>query len=269
MHFQKPATKLAFAGLASFLAIAAPLCAQTPPRERLSIDSNWLFTRGDLPGDRANLSTAAYVRTDFDDRAWQRVNLPHDWAIGGPFIADGPGEMGRLPSAGVGWYRRRLNIPTTDAGKSVFLDVDGAMSNASVWLNGHLVGGRPYGHTSWRVDLSPYVAPGGTNELAIRLNNPPGSSRWYPGGGIYRHVWLTKTKPVHVAQWGTYVRTRHVSSAAATIDLDVTIDNDAPNDETVHVVTQLYPLDEKGRPIDAAAASIESAEERVHAKAST
>ncbi len=89
--------------------------------------------------------------------------------------------MGRLPTAGIGWYRKKLDIPAEDAGKSIFLDVDGAMSYATVWLNGQLVGGWPYGYASWRVDLTPYVKPGGENELAIRLDNPPNSSRWYPG----------------------------------------------------------------------------------------
>lgn len=284
---------------AVLLAVASPLFAQTSPRERLSIDRDWRFTRGDPPGDSVSLAQAvlrpwilptgnaliadsaqrfvrpsndwngvvAYVRPDFDDESWEHVDLPHDWAISGPFITDGPGDMGRLPSAGVGWYRRKLIIRGKDAGKSIFLDVDGAMSYASVWLNGHLVGGWPYGYTSWRVDLSPYVVPGGTNELAIRLDNPPHSSRWYPGGGIYRHVWLTKTQPVHVAQWGTSVRTHHVSSEAATVDLDLTVDNDSPNDVMVRVVTDFFALDDNGRRIGEAAARIESADTRVLARA--
>ena len=178
------------------------------------------------------------------------------------------GAMGRLPSAGIGWYRRKLNIPAADAGRSIFLDVDGAMSYATVWLNGHLVGGWPYGYASWRVDLSPYVVPGGTNQLAVRLDNPPNSSRWYPGGGIYRNVWLTKTRPVHVGQWGTYVRTRQVSSKAATIDVDVTVDNDSPNDAIVRVATTFYALGAAARPTGGAVASIESADVRDPARAS-
>ena len=116
------------------------------------------------------------------------------------------------------WYCKKLDIPASDKGKSVFLDVEGAMSYAMVWLNGKLVGGWPYGYSSWRLDLTPYIEPGGVNQLAIRLDNPPVSSRWYPGGGIYRNVWLTKTSPVHVGQWGTFVKTRVVSDSAATIE---------------------------------------------------
>lgn len=191
-----------------------------------------------------------FVQNNFDDRSWERVSLPHDWAIKGPFYegrnAEVGGGMGRLPSHGVAWYRKKLNIPAADAGKSIFLDIDGAMSYAMVWLNGHLVGGWPYGYASWRVDLTPYIKPGDENQLAIRLDNPPNSSRWYPGGGIYRNVWLTKTNPVHVGQWGTFVTTRDISNASATIDMEVTIDNDSRNEASVEVIAQLFPLDAEG-----------------------
>jgi len=187
------------------------------------------------------------VQPGFDDSAWSKVTLPHDWAIAGPFIADGPyGGMGRLPSWGIGWYRKKLDIPARDAGKSVFLDVDGAMAYSAVWLNGHLVGGWPYGYNGWRVDLTPYLVPGGTNQLAIRLDNPPESSRWYPGGGLYRNVWLTKTNPVHVGQWGTYVTTPKVSAASATIDLQVSVDNASKAPAPIEVVTRIYALDGTG-----------------------
>ena len=230
------------AGLLLALA-ASPTGAQSSLREHVSIDDAWRFHKDDgsdardarlaydsikawiLPTGNAFLrdssrrfvrpstelpATPVFARSDFDDREWTPVDLPHDWAIAGPFITGGPsgGGMGRLPSPGVGWYRRRLDIPASDAGRSIFLDVDGAMSYASVWLNGRFVGGWPFGYASWRVDLTPYVVPGGANQLAIRLDNPPNSSRWYPGGGIYRNVWLTKTNPVHVGEWGTFVRTR-------------------------------------------------------------
>ena len=111
--------------------------------------------------------------------------------------------MGRLPSAAVVWYRKHLDIPAADAGKSIFLDIDGAMSYSEVWLNGRFIGGWPFGYASFRLDLTPYVKPGAENVLAIRLDNPPSSSRWYPGGGIYRHVWLTKAAP---CTWATGAR---------------------------------------------------------------
>ena len=200
-----------------------------------------------------------YVQSDFDDSSWERVNLPHDWAIKGPFYkgwdAEVGGGMGRLPSPGVAWYRKKLDIPASDAGKSIFLDVDGAMSYAMVWLNGNLVGGWPYGYASWRVDLTPYIVTGDENQLAIRLDNPPSSSRWYPGGGIYRNVWLTKTNPVHVSHWGTFVTTREVSMESAMINLEVTIDNHSKYDVSVKVITQIFLLDEDGNKTDDAAAT--------------
>lgn len=191
-----------------------------------------------------------FVQKDFDDSLWEIVNLPHDWAIKGPFF-EGPdpevgGGMGRLPSHGVAWYRKKIDIPLSDNGKSIFLDVDGAMSYAMVWLNGSLVGGWPYGYSSWRVDLTPYVIPGGENQLAIRLDNPNNSSRWYPGGGIYRNVWLVKTNPVHVGQWGTFISAENVSKNSAKINLEVTIDNDSKNEITVSAATQIFELNSKG-----------------------
>ena len=209
----------------------------------------------------------ACVRGDFNDQAWQSVDLPHDWAIAGPFLTSGGGGMGRLPSPGIGWYRKKLDLPAGDAGKSVFLEIDGAMSYATVWLNGHLVGGWPYGYTSWQVELTPYLHFGGQNQLAIRLDNPPDSSRWYPGGGLYRHVWLTKTSPVHVGQWGTQVTTRDVSAASAVIDLTVTIANDSPAAATVKVATQIYALDAAGGRTGEAVASIKPVDVSVAAQA--
>jgi beta-galactosidase len=190
----------------------------------------------------------SFVQAGFDDSAWQNVTLPHDWAIERPFLKTGPyGGMGRLESWGVGWYRKALDIPARDKGKSVFLDVEGAMSYSAVWLNGKLVGGWPYGYNSWRLDLTPYLAFGGKNELVVRLDNPPESARWYPGGGLYRNVWLTRTNPVHVGQWGTRVTTPEVSKDRATIALDISVDNDSRVEATAGVRTDIYALDAAGR----------------------
>ena len=200
-----------------------------------------------------------FVQKNFDDSSWEKVNLPHDWAIKGPFMkgdkAEVGGGMGRLPSNGVAWYRKKLDIPASDAGKSIFLDVDGAMSYAIVWFNGKLVGGWPYGYNSWRVDLTPYVLPGKENQLAIRLDNPNYSARWYPGGGIYRNVWLTKTDPVHVGQYGTYVTTKNVSKSSATIKLEVVVDNDSQRNTSVEVYSRIYALDGSGNQVGRAVAT--------------
>jgi beta-galactosidase len=244
-----------------------------PVRERLSFDANWYFTKGDpagvgielsytnikawvlptgnefttyTPGKRpeGNLGAdVAYIQPGYDDDAWRQLNLPHDWAIEGPFNQDAPGEAGKLPWEGVGWYRKHFTVPASDQRRRIYLDVDGAMSYANVWLNGQYVGGWPYGYSSWELDLTPYMKFGAENVLAIRLDNPPDSSRWYPGGGIYRNVWLVKTSPVHVAHWGTYVTTPEVTSAAATVKIQVTVDNDSDADATVSVKNEIYELE--------------------------
>lgn len=213
-----------------------------------------------------------FVQKSFDDAAWESVDLPHDWAIKGPFhIGEGEGTgggMGRLPSHGIGWYRKSLSIPASDAGKSIFLEIDGAMSYAAVWLNGKLVGGWPFGYSSWQLSLTNHVVPGGDNQLAIRLDNPPNSSRWYPGGGIYRNVRLTKTRPVHVAQWGTFLTTRGISKTSATIDLEVSLANDSRTDATVGVSTEIFALDPAGRVNGNSVAKIEPVETAVAAGSS-
>jgi len=310
-----------FAFIAIFAAAVFGAFAAAP-REGISINDNWRFTKGDPNGDSTGLiydvrpevkdkqddkaadtepteaekiaatnkyilkpwilptgnpfikdparrhvrpagngtTNVSYTEPGFDDSSWQSVNLPHDWAIQGPFYTgwgDGVGGgMGRLPSPGIGWYRKKLDIPASDAGKSIFLDVEGAMSYAMVWLNGHLVGGWPYGYASWRLDLTPYVVPGGTNQLAIRLDNPPDSSRWYPGGGIYRNVWLTKTQPVHVGQWGTQLTTPEVSRERATVNLKVTVDNDSRQAAQVSVLTEIFALSANGKHSGSAVAKI-------------
>lgn len=214
-------------------------------------------------------SDVSFMQAGFDDSSWRSVDLPHDWAITGPFIADGPyGGMGRLPSWGIGWYRKQLNIPASDRGRSLFLDIDGAMSYSAVWLNGKLVGGWPYGYNSFRLDLTPHVIPGGVNQLAIRLDNPAHSARWYPGGGLYRNVWLTKNNRVHVSQWGTQVTTPQVSKTSATVDLAVSIDNDSQTESSVDVATDIYALDATGKRVGKVVAKIKPASVQIAAGSS-
>lgn len=192
-----------------------------------------------------------FLQADFDDSAWERVRLPHDWAIKGPFYAGWDAEvgggMGRLPSHGVAWYRKQLIFDASDRDKQIYLDVDGAMSYAMVWLNGTLVGGWPYGYASWRLDLTPYIHYGEINQLAIRLDNPNHSARWYPGGGLYRNVWLCKTHPIHVDHWGTFVRTPQVSAEKARIEWDVVLKNSDKKTSRVDVLNAVYELTESGQ----------------------
>jgi beta-galactosidase len=114
-----------------------------------------------------------------------------------------------------------------------------------VLINGNLVGGWPYGYNSFQLNLTPYLKPGGDNQLAIRLDNPANSARWYPGGGLYRNVWLTKLAPVHVAQWGTFIHTKNVSAAAATVELAVTMENNSTTDQRYDLATEVFTINEK------------------------
>jgi beta-galactosidase len=311
--------------IAGILLLCGWTTAAESPRERISINNDWLFTRNDpVAGTTGDVNTAPaenlnypvnpgrggrggrgaatepvtkvdptsgiaafilptgnafiadpakryirpagnyggnvpYVSPDFDDAGWQKLDLPHDYAIEGPFSKSGGGGMGRLSTAGVAWYRKHLAIPASDAGKQIYLDIDGSMSYTTVWCNGQIVGGWPYGYASWRIDLTPYVKFGGDNVLAIRLNNPPNSSRWYPGAGIYRNVWLVETAPVHVGHWGTYLTTPEISSASATISLKVTVDNDSKETANVSVVTRIFEIDPQDQRIGNSIASISPA----------
>lgn len=260
----------------SLMAIAPLARAQSASRERISINADWKFTKGDPDGVGDTLSygtiknwmmasgeslvrdadaarharpegnlgaDVAYTQPGFNDGQWRSLSLPHDWGIEGPFNPQASGATGRLPFWGVGWYRKHLTIPAADQGKQIFLDVDGAMSYPNVWLNGQYVGGWGYGYSSFRLDLTPYIKPGADNVIAIRLDNPNASSRWYPGGGIYRSVWLTKTSPVHVAQWGTYLTTPAIQANDATVDVKINVDNQTKGETTATVRTAIYALD--------------------------
>ncbi|EPE03301.1 glycoside hydrolase family 2 protein [Ophiostoma piceae UAMH 11346] len=214
--------------------------------------SSTKFTASDtkpaIPSTTPAAVNAQYAQASFDDSAWEAVNVPHDWAIYGPFnVTDVSGGMGRLPSDGVGWYRRKITFTAQDKGKSVFLDIDGAMSYAAIWLNGKLVGGWPYGYASFRLDLTPYIKIGSENILALRVDNALQNSRWYPGAGIYRNVWLVKTATTHVDQYGTHITTPSVSADSATADLVVQVENTGTSAQKVDVLTKVYAFDLRTR----------------------
>jgi beta-galactosidase len=261
--------------LALVFTLAPAAAAQVSPRSREPFNSRWRFQKDDPPGAEGRLTyenlkrwvtatggefvaapgakrqpppdgapgaDVAYTRGDFNDSAWRRLELPHDWGVEGPFKQEYPGETGKLAWWGVGWYRKHFQVPETDRGKRLYLDIDGAMSYAAVWFNGRLVGGWPYGYSSFRLDLTPFVEYGARNQIAVRLDNPPDSSRWYPGGGIYRNVWLVKTAPVHVAQWGTYVTTPEVTPRSASVGVRVTLDNDSGAAADVTTRTRVYEM---------------------------
>jgi len=175
-----------------------------------------------------------------DDAWWTTVNLPHDWAIAGPFRMELPGETGKLPWAGIGWYRKNLFVPATDKNLLVCIDIDGAMSHPQVYVNGQLAGEWAYGYSSFRVDITRFVKFGANNLVAIRLDNPPASSRWYPGGGLYRNVWLVKLPQAHLAHWGVQVRTPSVSQAQASLEIDAEVENASASSARLSVRHEVF-----------------------------
>ncbi len=197
------------------------------PKEEITVDdrsldftADWTFRLGD---------DAAAARPDYDDSAWRKLNLPHDWAIEGDFSEDNPsGTGGGALPGGIGWYRKSFTIDKADEGKRLRIDFDGAYMNSTVYINGHKLGTRPYGYISFSYDLTPYIRWGGKNVLAVRVDNAEQpNSRWYSGCGIYRNVWLTKLNPVHVAQWGTYVTAEEVSAGSARLKIRTRLQYDA------------------------------------------
>lgn len=178
-------------------------------RDRQLFDNGWLFTLGD---------SAQMAVTDYDDSGWRKLNLPHDWAIEGDFSAGNPsGAGGGALPGGIGWYRKHFTVSGNREEQRCFLTFDGVYMNSTVFVNGIKVGTRPYGYSSFEYDVTPYLHEG-DNVVAVRVDNSDQpNSRWFSGCGIYRHVWLTTTAPLHVAHWGNYVTTK--PNGETTIDI--------------------------------------------------
>lgn len=170
------------------------------------------------------------------DEGFRDVQLPHDWAVESPFLANRPNETGKLPWDGTGWYLKTLEVPSTfnAAKERWFLDFDGVMSDAHVYVNGELAGVWPYGYNSFRVDITKSLKKG-ANTIQVSATNRPRSTRWYPGAGIYRHVYLVKAPLVHLAYNGVFVTTPKISKDKALVKVETTIDNDG-NEEAIRVV---------------------------------
>src|SRR5215471_2952085 len=220
--------------LALLALCAAPLAARTT----IAFDSDWRFFKGDPTGAAA---------ADFNDSAWGAVRLPHDWSIEGPFDVQNPtGQGGGFLPAGSGWYRKRFTLGRENAGKRVFVEFDGVMANSEVWINGVLVGKRPYGYVSFAYDLTPHIKFGAPNVIAVRADNSQQpASRWYTGAGIYRHVRLIIADPVHLDNWGVFVTTPEVAADRATVQVEATVTNQRQTRSQISVSVQL--LDARGR----------------------
>ncbi|MFZ4399461.1 MAG: beta-galactosidase GalB [Bacteroidales bacterium] len=214
-----------------------------------SFDQSWCFQRFGLQADGSTVAEPQNLQNpEVNDTKWRKLDLPHDWAIEGPFRIELAGETGKLPYKGIGWYRKHFTLPTTDEGRQIFIDFDGAMANAQIWLNGHYVGSWPYAYSSFRIDLTPYLKFGKENVIAVRLDTEKWDSRWYPGAGIYRHVWMVKTNTVHVGHWGTFITTPQISDASASVKMDIVIENQGKANEKVTVESSIYELDLNNKP---------------------
>ncbi|MDR1090606.1 MAG: DUF4982 domain-containing protein [Prevotella sp.] len=217
-------------------------------RNEFLIEKNWKFSKGDF-------NEAAL--TGFNDRNWETVTVPHDWAIYGPFdrkhdlqetavTQNGEtvatvktGRTGGLPYVGIGWYRNTFDIADFEKGqKRVSLLFDGAMSEACVYVNGREAIFWPFGYNSFHCDVTDLLnADGKNNTLAVRLENKPQSSRWYPGAGLYRNVHVIVTNEIHIPVWGTYITTPFVSGEYASVNLKTEIENSGNND--IRIVTEI------------------------------
>ena len=236
----------------SLMLFTSGLMAQNnSPLRSISFDSTWRFTKD---------SVTNAEQSDFNDSKWRNVDLPHDWSIEdlpnqtpdqivGPFSKS---SIGRAATGwtvgGTGYYRKKFVVEKAEQGKLVSIHFDGVYQDADVWLNGKHLGNHPYGYTPFFYDLTPFLKPSGQeNSIAVRVRNEGKNSRWYSGSGIYRHVWLTFTDPVHVATWGVYVRTPEVSQIQAKVQVITTINNKLASSSNISLVTTI--LDPTGKTV--------------------
>lgn len=181
-------------------------------RDRQSFDKDWLFILAD---------SAGMQKSEYADGHWRSLNLPHDWAIEGDFAPSNPsGASGGALPGGIGWYRKHFSVNPKEKYDRFTITFDGVYMNSSVYINGHKLGTRPYGYSTFEYDLTPYINRKGDNVIAVKVDNSDQpNSRWYSGCGIYRHVWLTKTqKMAYIPQWGQYVSTTPQGDVKVKVD---------------------------------------------------
>lgn len=225
----------------------APVFSQG--RKEYLLEKNWKFTKGDVKG----AESIAY-----NDKAWKAVSIPHDWAISGPFdgnndlqnvqiVQNGEkgkslkaGRTGGLPFVGVGWYRRHLASNLFKTGQRAVLLFDGAMSYPKVFVNGKEAGHWAYGYNSFSIDVTSFLQAGSENVLAVRLENLPEASRWYPGAGLYRNVHLIVTDDVHIPVWGTYITTPSVNADYAKVNIKTKVDYPTAVSKAIRLVTSIH-----------------------------
>jgi len=200
-------------------------------RQRTNIDFDWLFYLGDE-------TKAKY--SSFDDQHWRKVDLPHDWSIEGEYKEDHPaGYRGGFLPTGIAWYRKHLQWDDNWQDKHLAIEFDGVYMNSEVWINGRLLGKRPYGYIGFTYDLSKYLTKG-DNVISVRVDHSKApSGRWYTGSGIYRHVWLTTKAKVHIPYSGTWVRSENVSQGTATLKVSTELNNSLADEQQVLLATEV------------------------------
>ncbi len=212
--------------------------AQSNPRQVVDFNKAWKFHLG---------AAETAKNSAFNDTKWRSLNLPHDWSIEGSFSKEHPATPGggALPG-GMGWYRKTFQIPVSSKGKLTFIDFEGVYRNSEVWINGHYLGKRPNGYISFRYELSKFLNYGGSNVIAVKVDNSKQpNSRWYSGSGIYRNVWLTTINPVYVPQFGAFITTPLVSSKEAKVLVKTTITNGSLKTLNVVLKTGIYTIEGK------------------------
>ncbi len=247
-------------------------------RERLLLDFGWRFHFGnaDDPAKDFDFGTARagnFQKTGnfmpagemaFDDSDWKSIDLPHDWAIELPFENDpslaskGFYPLGRAyPATSIGWYRRVFELPAADAGKRITLEFDGAYRETMVVFNGFYLGRHSGGYDPFQFDVTDFANPGGRNVLLVRVDATESDGWFYEGAGIYRHVWLVKTHPVHVKQWGTFVAS-DVKPGTATLSIRTEVTNDSNKAASARVISTI--LDPSGKQVGKAATALAAIE---------
>jgi len=196
----------------------------------VSFNDGWLFHKGEAEGAE---------NAQYQDKSWEKLNLPHDWAIYGPFDIKYNPRCGGLPFYGTGWYKKYFTAKKSWEGKTVRIAFDGAMSNSYVWINGHFLGNRPYGYIGFEYDVTKYLKPGKENVLAVRLTPKDLSSRWYPGAGIYRNTWIKIDDAVHVGQYGTSITTPTLTEELGVVQIETELVNNSASDKNVIVKHQI------------------------------
>ena len=220
------------------------------PRHITSLDFDWRFHRGDIPGflpdalTNQNLSPApAFLSSSYDDSSWQRADVPHDYIVEGTFDPKAEKQHGFLPLE-PGWYRKTILIPSGDKGRRLWLEFDGVYRDSQMWLNGQFLGRHASGYTSFRYDISKVANPGTNNLLVVRVDPTKFEGWWYDGGGIYRHTRLVAISPVHIAPWGVHVIAK-VSDPGAGVQADAqlqittTLGNDSGDTVNVAIVNEV------------------------------